>query len=179
MEENDEVIEYMINREWEKESKIERKRFLFNIAKESKDSEEISQKIGGMLIFNQIAEQLLKEVIICSIGYLKAEIWPTSIEFNLQLTKCTFGKLIEYFKQLTIKEYNREILIECLEKLNKNRNDMVHKLFDIENIDVLKKKLNEYDELSEETIELLLEYYNAICERLIELDGRVDFKSLI
>ena len=44
MEEKYEVIEYMINREWEKESKIERKQFLFNIAKESKDSEELLQK---------------------------------------------------------------------------------------------------------------------------------------
>ena len=103
------------------------------------------------------------------------------LEYYLKkyFTKKQLEKLNEIIKIFTIKEYNREILIECLEKLNKNRNDMVHKLFDIENIDVLKKKLNEYDELSEEAIELLLEYYNAICERLIKLDGRVDFKSLI
>ena len=178
MEERDEVLEYMINKEWEKESKIERKYYLLEIAQNSKNSEELSNKIGGMLIFNQITEQLLKEAIICSIAYIKAEIWPTSVQFDLQISKATFGKLIEYFKQFAIKKYNREILMKYLEKLNHGRNEVVHNLFDIEDTEVLKEKLNKYDELSEEVIVLLIEYYNAICDDLYDLDNRVNFESL-
>ena len=179
MEEKDEVLEYMVNREWEKESKIESKHFLLNIAKESRNSEELSTKIGGMLIFNQITEQLLKEIIICSIGYLKAEIWPASIEFNLQISKASFGKLLEYFKQFVIKEYNKDILIKHLEELNKSRNEMVHRLFDIEDMNELKNKLDDFGNMSLEVIELLVEYYNAICDNLYELDDRVNFESLL
>ena len=141
MEEKDEVLEYMINKMWLNESKLERKYYLFEIAKESKNSEELSTRIGGVLIFNQITEQLLKEVIMCSIAYVKAEIWPTDIELKIKIQRATFGKLIDYFKQFTIKKYNREVLIESLMRLNKNRNEIVHKLFDIENSEILKNYL--------------------------------------
>lgn len=179
MEEKDEVLEYMANKEWQKESKIEGKNNLFRMAKESKKSEKLSNKIGGMLIYNQIIEQLLKEIIVCSIAYIKAEIWPTSVKLDVCVSKLTFGKLIEYFKKFVIKKYNREILIKYLEQLNNCRNEIVHKLFDFNEINQINLKLDEYGDLSDEVINLLLEYYNVISEELNDLDKRVNFESLI
>jgi hypothetical protein len=93
--------------------------------------------------------------------YVRAEIWPTNIELNIQTSKATFGKLIEYFKKFVIKKYNRDILIEDLEELNINRNKLVHNLFDIKDESNLKKELEKYEEISEEVIQLLIEYYNG------------------
>lgn len=179
MQEKDEVLEYMINREWEKESKLTRKKYLLELAKESKDSSSISSKIGGMLIFNQITEQLLKEVIVSSIAYVKAEIWPTDVEFSISISKATFGKLIEFFKQFAIKQNNSEELVKFLEKLNVSRNEIVHKLFDIDEVALLGKKLDKYGELAESVIVLLMKYYSGICEYFYDLDRRVDFEDLL
>ena len=179
MEEKDEVLEYMINKEWTKESKIEGKIHLFKMAQESIKSEKLQDKIGGVLILNQVIEQLLREIIIASLSYVRAEIWPTEVELNIQTSKATFGKLIEYFKRFAIKKYNREILIKDLEKLNMNRNKLVHNLFDIKDESNLKEELKKYEEISDEVIELLIEYYNAISDGFFELTDRVDFESLI
>lgn len=176
MEEKDEVLEYMINKEWTKKSKIEGKWYLFKLAQKSIKSENLENKIGGVLILNQVIEQLLREVILSSLAYVKAEIWPASIELNIQTSKATFGKLIEYFKKFAIKKHNREILIKDLEELNVNRNKLVHNLFDIKDEKNLEIELSRYDEISEEIIGLLVEYYNAISDELFDLDKRVDFK---
>lgn len=179
MEEKDEVLEYMVNKEWTKESKIEGKLYLFRMAQESIKSDKLQNKIGGVLIINQVIEQLLREIIIASLSYVRAEIWPTNIELNIQTSKATFGKLIEYFKKFAIKKYNREVLIKDLEELNINRNKLVHNLFDIKDESNLKKELEKYEEISDELIQLLFEYYNAISEELFDLDDRVEFESFI
>jgi hypothetical protein len=171
------VLDFMINKEWEKDYKVDRKLYLIDLAKKSFEEKDISKKIGGMLIYNQVVEQLLKEVIICSIGYIKAEIYPSSIKMEINLDKSTFGKLIEYFNQYAVKEYNRDIIEKYLKMLNEDRNKVVHKLFDIKNIDKLEKDLDNYSELAYEVIILLNEYYDQICWRLYDLDERVDFSS--
>ena len=86
----------------------------------------------------------MKETIICSISYIKAEIWPSSVQMNLDFDKATFGNLIEYFKQFAIKEYNRDIILKYLRDIKKTRNDTVHRLFEIQDIKNLKNELKNY-----------------------------------
>lgn len=169
------ILEYMINKEWEKDYKQKRKLYLIDLAKNSFAEKDISKKIGGILIYNQVLEQLLKEIIVCSICYIKAEIYPSSISMEINLDKLTFGRLIDYFKQYAIKEYNKNIIENYLKKLNKDRNKVVHKLFDLEDINVLENELNKYNDLAYEVIHLLNEYYEHICYRLHDLGERVDF----
>lgn len=178
MKEKDEVLEYMKNKEWTKESKIESKMNLVRMAQSNMKSNKLENKIGGVLILNQIIEQLLREVIISSIAYIKAEIWPSEVELTIQTSKATLGKLIDFFKKFAIKKYNREVLIDLLEKLLIYRNKLVHNLFDLKDEKSICKELIEYDNLSESVIELLIEYYNAISEQLLELDKRVNFDFL-
>lgn len=175
MEEKDEVLEYMKNKEWTKENKIESKKYLVRMAQSNMKSKKLENKIGGVLILNQIIEQLLKEVIISSIAYIKAEIWPSEVELSIQISKATLGKLIDFFKKFAIKKCNREVLINLLEKLLIYRNKLVHNLFDLKDEKNICEELIEYDNLSESIIELLIEYYNEISEQLFELDKRVNF----
>lgn len=173
----DEVVNYMINKEWEKDYRAERKTYLLNVAVECETSNKTSDLIGGMLIYNQLVEQFLKETIIVSIGYIKAEIWPAKVKMNLDFDKATFGVLIEYFKQFAIEEYNRDIIIKYLNDTKKTRNNMVHRLFEIEKIKDLKSELKDYYGKSYELVMLLNEYYNQITNKLYDLSIRIDFNE--
>ncbi len=70
---------------------------LVRMAQSNMKSNKLENKIGGVLILNQIIEQLLREVIISSITYKKEEIWPSEVELTIQTSKATLGKLIDFF----------------------------------------------------------------------------------
>ncbi len=173
-----ETINFMINKEWKKDYKRERKNFLLTIAKKCENSDEISDIIGGMLIYNQLIEQLLKEIIICSIQYIKAEIWPTSVRMNLNFDKATFGTLIEYFKQFAVEEYNYDVITKHLNSIKKTRNNVVHHLFDIPDIENIKYELKEYYDKSYKLVLLLNKYYDQISYNLHDLENRVEWNKL-
>ena len=44
------VVSYMVNRQWTVDQKAERKRYLYRLAQQSKNDKDIASKIGGMLI---------------------------------------------------------------------------------------------------------------------------------
>lgn len=174
----DAVLEYMINKEWKKDYKYERKIHLLKLAKEGIDGDNISNKIGSMLICSQVVEQFLKEVILCSVAYIKAEIWPSEIELSLDFEKATFGNLITMFKRFAVKTHHRDEIVLKLKELNTLRNEVVHKLFDIEDIEVLGEILNGYYDSAFDTISMLSKYYGEVCWYLNDLDNRVEFDSL-
>ncbi len=171
----DKIVEYMINREWADDVKSERKSYLFKLAQSSYKKDDISNKIGAMLIYNQLIEEFLKDIVEYSINYIKAEIWPASIQFSLDLSKFTFGRLINSFEQYATIEPNREIILTYLRKYVIKRNEVVHNLFNIEDLDKLSSELDEYALLADEITYLLVEYDNSICEKFCDLDNRVDF----
>ena len=173
----DAIVKYMIERKWANDEKSDRKKYLFKLAQQSKNQVEISHKIGGMLIYNQLIEEFLKDIIELSINYIKAEIWPADVSLKVDFTKLTFGKLISEFKQYATIEHNREILLDYLKKYNLKRNEVVHNLFEIEDMDKLVKELDEYALLADEIVFLLLEYDNSVCEKFCDLDRRVDFND--
>lgn len=105
--EMDEVLAFMVNKDWEKDEKASRKVYLHKIARESSKSDVPAQKIGGMLIYNQIIEQLLREIVIGSIAYVKAEIWPAEVQLDFKFNKMPLGNLISSFEQYATKETNR------------------------------------------------------------------------
>lgn len=53
----DEAVNFMINKEWEKDYKFKRKKYLLTIATECEKSNKDSDIIGGILIYNQLIEQ--------------------------------------------------------------------------------------------------------------------------
>ena len=97
--------------------------FLWELAQKSKEETDVSHKIGGMLIYNQLIEEFLKDITELGVNYIKAEIWPADVCLKLDFSKMTFGKLINEFKQYATIEQNREILLEYLHKYNVKRNE--------------------------------------------------------
>ena len=175
----DTIVKYMIERKWADDEKTDRKVFLWKLAQKSKEEKDVSHKIGGMLIYNQLIEEFLKDITELSVNYIKAEIWPADVCLKLDFSKMTFGKLINEFKQYATIEHNREILLEYLHKYNVKRNEVVHNLFGIEDLQKLAIELDEYALLADEIVHLLVEYDNSVCEKFCDLDTRVDFNDFV
>lgn len=169
------ILDYVANRMWAEDQKSERKRYLYRLAQQSKEDSDIASKIGGMLIYNQVIEQFLLDIVEMSIYYIKAEIWPVSVSLEIELDKATFGKMIEYFKQFATVEPNRELILSHLKKFNIKRNEVVHDLFDIQDLNKLVSELNDYASLADEIIGLLAEYDSQVCENFCLLEKQTDF----
>lgn len=174
----DEVLSFMVNKEWQKDEKKSRKLELLNAAREGRNSDEMAQKIGSVLLYSQVIDQFLKESIISSVAYVKAEIWPTEIRLQLNLEEMTLGRLIEAFKQYSLKNKNQDLLIGYLKEYNPKRNRVVHKLLSEKDLKVLLNEIEEYNEMAEKIILVLIEYRIDIKMYFYDLEDRVDFDML-
>lgn len=170
------VVAYMAEHKWAADQKAQRKRYMRRLAQQSKQDKDIASKIGGMLIYNQVIEQILSDIVEMSIYYIKASIWPVAVNLDIDLDKATFGKMIEYFKQYATVEPNREQILSHLTKFNTKRNIVVHDLFDIQDLNQLAVELNTYAELADEIIGLLMEYEDQVCDNFCQLDKAKRFQ---
>lgn len=175
----EDIIMYMVDEKWGNDLKGDRKSFLLKLAKDSAANSDIASKIGSMLIYNQLLEEYLKDIVEYSAYYIKAEIWPADVDLSFDFSRATFGDLIRSFKRFAMKEYNRDVILSDLTKYNQKRNEVVHHLFGIEDLSALAIELDEYAVLAEEIFYLLLEYDNCICDKFCDLSRRVDFQDFI
>ena len=175
----EDIIQYMLRQEWAVDRKLSRRRYLLRLARESKADPDIAGKIGGMLIWNQVIEQMLKDIVDTSIHFIKARIWPVAVDMKLDLDSATFGKVIDYFKQYATVQEDREEILARLKKFNIKRNQVVHDLFDIGDLKRLGAELDEYAALAEETMAMLEKYDERVCDDLRELERRVDFSRFL
>lgn len=176
---DDSIVTYMVNRGWTVDEKTARKRYLHHLAQQSKWDKDIASKIGGMLIYNQIIEQYLTDIVDMSIHFIKAETWPVAVSLDVELDKATFGKIIEYFKQFATFEPNRALILSYLKKFNIKRNQVVHDLFDVQDLSKLADELDDYADLADDTINLLTKYDDQVCENFRELEKRVNFRKYL
>ena len=175
----EDIIQYVIQRKWSIDHKLSRRRYLVRLARESRNDPDIASKIGGMLIWNQVIEQLLKDIVDTSIHFIKARIWPVSVSLQPDLDGATFGKVIDYFRQYATVQEDREEILARLKKFNTKRNQVVHDLFDIGDLKRLGTELDEYAALAEETMGLLEKYDERVCDNFRELEQRVDFRKFL
>ena len=173
------IVSYMVEKKWNTDRKMDRKLYLYRLAQQSKYSQELSSKIGGMLIYNQVIEQLLEDIVELSIQFIKAEIFPETVSLDIELDKATFGKMIDHFKQFATIEPNREQILSYLAKHNSKRNQVVHDLFNIEDLQQLGEELDDYAHMAEDLISMLLDYDNAVCDNFRALAKRVDFRKYL
>lgn len=61
-------LSYIKGRKWSQNSKTERKQFLLRLAQSSKQDPDFAGKIGGILIYNQLIEQFLADIVEMSIS---------------------------------------------------------------------------------------------------------------
>ena len=173
------VVKYMVDRQWTVDQKAQRKRYLYKLAQQSKNDPDVAGKIGGMLIYNQVIEQCLKDIVDMSLCYIKAEVYPVEILLEIDTDKATFGKVIDYFTQYATVEENRELILSHLKKFNIKRNQVVHDLFDIQDMGRLAQELDKYAALADEIIALLRKYDDQVCENFCNLEAKVDFKKYL
>lgn len=63
----DKILDYMVNKEWLKDRERIKKMQLLNLVRTNYDENNLSNKIGSILIYNQLIEQFIKDIIEISI----------------------------------------------------------------------------------------------------------------
>ena len=173
------IFESMKNKDWWIDKFKARKIELISSCRKINSNSSISRKIGGLLLWQQVIEQFLKEIIQISLTYVKAEIWPTKIDFKIDYDKKTFGQIIDMYKNYSVDYEDRPKIIGFLKTINDNRRMVTHKMFNVENLEELENLFESSYDIHEELLQLLLDHYILIGDNLEELNDRVDFEHLL
>lgn len=175
----EDIVDYMVNKKWENCEFESQKLKVLSLLRNINPNEDIVVKLGKVLLCIQMEELLLKEAIIISNNYIRAEIWPSKVDLNINLNDKTFGGLITYFKNNSIEDDNKSTLIKVLYRQNNLRNHVIHKLFENKNLNLLNKRIDRIIMEFEFVLAVLLEYYNTVCWKLYDLSERVDFSQFL
>lgn len=173
------IFESMKNKDWWMDKFKARKIELISSCRRINSNSSISRKIGGLLLWQQVIEQFLKEIIQISLTYVKAEIWPTKIDFKIDYDKKTFGQIIDMYKNYSVDYEDRPKIIGFLKTINDNRRIVTHKMFNVEDLEELENLFKSSYDIHEELLQLLLDHYILIGDNLEELNDRVDFEHLL
>ena len=173
------IFEAMKNKDWWIDKFKARKIELISSCRKINSNSSISRKIGGLLLWQQVIEQFLKEIIQISLTYVKAEIWPTKIDFKIDYDKKTFGQIIDMYKNYSVDYEDRPKIIGFLKTINDNRRMVTHKMFNVEDLEELENLFESSYDIHEELLQLLLDHYILIGDNLEELNDRVNFEHLL
>ena len=169
----------MKNKDWWIDEFKARKIELISSCRRINSNSSMSRKIGGLLLWQQVIEQFLKEIIQISLTYVKAEIWPTKIDFKIDYDKKTFGQILDMYKNYSVDYEDRPKIIGFLKTINDNRRMVTHKMFNVEDLEELENLFESSYDIHEELLQLLLDHYILIGDNLEELNDRVDFEHLL
>ena len=156
-----------------------RKFELLKSARRTHSTSSISVKVGGVLLWQQVLEQFLKEIIQISVSYIKAEIWPTKINMKVEYDKKTFGLIINDYENFSLDYKDKQKIVGKLKLINKNRNEIVHKIFEVDDMQDLEIFFEENFKTYEDLLPLLLDHYIEICHYLEDLKDRVDWQGML
>ena len=173
------IFEAMKNKDWWIDNFKSRKIELIRSCRKINSNSSISRKIGGLLLWQQVIEQFLKEIIQISLTYVKAEIWPTKIDFKIDYDRKTFGQVIEIYKNYSVDYEDRPKILEHLKTINDNRRTITHKMFEVENLEDLEDIFESSYNIHEELLQLLLDHYILVGNNLEDLKTRVDWEDFL
>lgn len=173
------IFEAMKNKDWWIDKFKSRKIELIRSCRKINSNSSISRKIGGLLLWQQVIEQFLKEIIQISLTYVKAEIWPTKIDFKIDYDRKTFGQVIEFYKNYSVDYEDRPKILEHLKTINDNRRTITHKMFEVENLEDLEDIFESSYNIHEELLQLLLDHYILVGNNLEDLKTRVDWEDFL
>lgn len=173
------IFEAMKNKDWWIDKFKSRKIELIRSCSKINYNSSISRKIGGLLLWQQVIEQFLKEIIQISLTYVKAEIWPTKIDFKIDYDRKTFGQVIEIYKNYSVDYEDRPKILEHLKTINDNRRTITHTMFEIENLEDLEDIFESSYNIHEELLQLLLDHYILVGNNLEDLKTRVDWEDFL
>ncbi len=173
------IFEAMKNKDWWIDKFKARKIALIRSCRKINSNSSISRKIGGLLLWQQVIEQFLKEINQISLTYVKAEIWPTKIDFKIDYDRKTFGQVIEIYKNYSVDYEDRPKILGHLKTINDNRRTITHRMFEVENLEDLEDIFESSYNIHEELLKLLLDHYILIGNNLEDLKNRVDWEDFL
>ena len=173
------IFEAMKNKDWWIDKFKARKIELIKSCRRINSNSSISRKIGGLLLWQQVIEQFLKEINQISLTYVKAEIWPTKIDFKIDYDRKTFGQVIEIYKNYSVDYEDRPKILGHLKTINDNRRTITHRMFEVENLEDLEDIFESSYNIHEELLKLLLDHYILIGNNLEDLKKRVDWEDFL
>lgn len=174
---SDDVIDYMVNKKWEEDNLKDKKLKILALIKNIDSNSDVVSKLGVAILCIQFEELLLKEAINISKKYIQAEIWPARVDLSDDLDEKTFGSLITYFKNNSIKISNKKELIDLLNVQKNLRNEIVHKIFRTTDIKSLEKLVNKAIIAFPDVAQKILDYHDYVCSYLNDLSKRVNFSE--
>ncbi len=169
----------MKEKDWRIDKLKKRKLELLKPVRNIHNTSSMPRKIGGILMWQQVIEQFLKEIIQISVSYVKAEIWPAKIDLRVDLDEKTFGSIIRLYENFSVDFENKDKTVEILKNINKNRNKVVHKIFEVETLETLEDYFEYNFDNYQGLLELLLDHYISICDLLEDLNKRVDWEEFL
>lgn len=173
------IFEMMSNPSWWIDRQKRRKQELLKYARRVHSNSSISSKMGGLLLWQQVLEQFLKEIIHISISYIKAEIWPTRVDLKVNFKNKTFGVILNDYENYSLDYKDKSKILTKLKLVNDNRNTIVHKIFEVDNLENLETYFEESFNTYEDLLPLLLDHYINNCYYLEDLKKRVDWQDFL
>ena len=99
---------------------------LNDLADEAWSKNTVEGYLAALLIYHQLAEEMLRLLLRSAEFLIQLELFPTEIKFPAR-GNIMFGRVIEALKD-TIEFENKEKIIECARSLNERRVSLVHGL---------------------------------------------------
>ena len=150
---------------------------LMRLVNKQFDKRSIEGVLASVLIYQQIIEEYLINLMKMSHLYVKGEIWPSRINFPIK-KKMMFGDILDSHK-LTIDFDKKNVLLEKCREFNEIRIKFVHKLFQFDTTQELIKASENLQKKFREIGYLFWEGRSYLEWQLSDLNNRVDWEQLI
>lgn len=127
--------------QWAEFRKPEFLQVLDNAAHEAFQKQTLEGYLAAFLIYQQIVEDMIKNIIKLTRLFNQASVFPMIIEYgSLDNSRMTFGKLLNELQTLPHEDTE---LADLCKRLNERRIQLVHKLTMKESLDDIKNKCQE------------------------------------
>lgn len=140
---------------------------LNEVADEAWEKQTIEGFLASLLIYHQLAEEMLRLLLRCSEFFVQLQLFPTEIHFPAR-EKIMFGRVIDALKE-TIEFENKAEIVRLANSLNDRRVALVHGLTKHSSLDEIKSKAvdikSDFDALYnayEETHDWFLLYFKDL-----------------
>ena len=150
---------------------------LMRIANNAFNKETVDGKLSSVLIYHQIVEEFLINLLKLSNLYIQAEIWPNRLNLKVG-NSLMFGQILREHEKTVDFDSKDELLLKC-NSFNQTRIKYVHELLKFKNDDEIisaaKKIKDEFNEITE----LYFKGATFLEWILEDLKKRVDWKDML
>lgn len=150
---------------------------LLQIANKQIKNKTVEGVLSATLIYQQVMEELILNLLKVSHLYVQAEIWPSRINFPIN-KKMMFGQLLDAHK-LSIDFDMKQELIKEAKEFNELRVKFVHKLVHTKGPSEIIDSADDVYTKFQTILDLFYQAREHLDRKLHDLYSRVDFNDLI